>query len=183
MDILPYQFRFAKFSGDYHIIDSENIGNLSYAYSNIKYAILEHCKEIQFATFTYSSLCGIKGEHVTKVNDFAFLNCTHLTKVTLPNVEHIGSLSFAYCTSLEHVHLLKCKHIGIEGFRYCSKLRNIVLTEKCTIGKLCFTNCSENLLIFVHEDYVDWYKAQECWQPYVEKIVPLRLKDTENDTY
>ena len=66
---------------------------------------------------------------VTSIGYCAFLNCTSLTSVTIPNgVKHIGSGAFYNCTSLTSVTIPNgVKHIGERTFWCCKSLTSVTI--------------------------------------------------------
>ena len=69
------------------------------------------------------------GLPVTSIGNNAFLRCTNLTSVTIPNsVTSIGAGAFAVCTSLEDIVIPNSvTSIGMEAFVRCTSLKSIVI--------------------------------------------------------
>lgn len=108
-----------------------------------------------------------EGCGVTVIPDYAFLGCTSLRKVTLPeglkkigfqafsecsaleeinfptSLEDIGSNAFAYCTSLDNVQFpVKLKHIGHNAFSFCDSLKEAILPDSLEeIESYAFSDC------------------------------------------
>ena len=105
--------------------------------------------------------------NVTAIGDKAFLNCSGLTDVKLPNsvtsigeeafegcgltnitlpskVNSIGSFAFYQCSSLTSITLPdSVTSIGDDAFEFCSSLTNITLPSKVnSIGNFAFSHCS-----------------------------------------
>lgn len=76
----------------------------------------------------------INPDAVGTVGRYAFLGCTGLVDVSLPNCEKIGDYSFSGCTSLKSISIPNCKDIG-SAFRYYTMTYNSVYTY--------FYSCSE----------------------------------------
>jgi len=80
-------------------------------------------------------------ENVKKIGDQAFLGCTSLTTVDLPeNFVRIGKKAFELCSELT---TLRCpasiEYIGEQAFRYCDGIKTVnIPNESCKIGKGAF---------------------------------------------
>ena len=68
-----------------------------------------------------------KNFSVTAIRDYAFMECTGITKVTIPdNVKSIGKGAFEKCTGLKEVIIgNKVTSIGVGAFSYCDGLTSI----------------------------------------------------------
>ena len=87
----------------------------------------------------------IEGKLVTSIGDDAFLNCTSLTSVTIPDsVTSIGDSAFAYCTSLASVTIPdSVTSIGDEAFAYSTSLTSVTIPDSVTsIGTRVFDSCT-----------------------------------------
>ena len=106
--------------------------------------------------------CGI-----TEIPDYAFLGCSSLRRVKLPEgllkigfqafsecerleeinfpatLEDIGSNSFTYCSKLDNlVFPARLKHIGHNAFSFCSSLSEVLLPDSLTeIESYAFSDC------------------------------------------
>ncbi len=104
---------------------------------------------------------------ITEIPDYAFLGCTSLKKVTLPEglkkigfqafsecealeninfpstLEDIGSNSFAYCSSLDNLKFPEgLKHIGHNAFSFCTSLKEAILPDNVEeIESYAFSDC------------------------------------------
>ena len=89
---------------------------------------------------------------VTKIDEYAFCQCTSLSSISLPNVEEVGDYAF-YGTALENVELPQAKIIGAYAFmgtseykfgryEYSSKLISIQIPLVTTIGDYAFSQCA-----------------------------------------
>ena len=76
---------------------------------------------------------------VTKINNYAFLECNRLQTVSIPNsIQTIGKGAFRRCTALTTV-AISAKEIGEEAFQDCTNLQYITLNEGVTkIGENAF---------------------------------------------
>ncbi len=87
-----------------------------------------------------ASGCGIK-----EIPDQAFLGCTALKKVTLPNgIRKIGYQAFSECSNLEEINFPSTlQDIGNNAFTYCERLDNLKFPPSLThIGHNAFSFCS-----------------------------------------
>lgn len=81
----------------------------------------------------------------------AFISCTSLSYVNLPECEHISgevqggsspvSGVFYNCTSLKEISLPKCKYVGTGAFKSCNSLEEISLPMCSFIGTWVFESC------------------------------------------
>ena len=87
----------------------------------------------------------INGKKVTSIGERAFLNCSDLTSVTIPNgVTSIGDQAFRNCSDLTSVTIPNgVTSIGDSAFDNCSALTNINIPGSVTsIGDSAFSSCS-----------------------------------------
>ncbi|WP_134385214.1 leucine-rich repeat domain-containing protein [Flavobacterium psychrophilum] len=92
-------------------------------------------------TVTYNS----KNYAVTSIEEQAFLRCSSLTSVTIPNsVTSIGSFAFFQCTRLTSVTIPNSvTTIGEGAFFQCTGLTSITIPNSVTsIGESTFSRCS-----------------------------------------
>lgn len=108
------------------------------------------------------------GCNITEIPDYAFLGCTNLRKVTLPqglrkigfqafsecesleeinfpaSLEDIGSNSFTYCSSLDNLAFpAGLKHIGHNAFSFCDSLQEAILPDSIQeIESYAFSDCA-----------------------------------------
>ena len=91
---------------------------------------------------------------VTSIGDDAFINCSHLASITLPEgVTTIGYGAFYDCSSLTSITLPEgVTSIGNHAFYWCSSLTSITLPEGVTeIGSSAFYGCSSLTSITIPE--------------------------------
>ena len=82
---------------------------------------------------------------VTRIGSGAFLDCTGLTSVTIPNsVTSIGGSAFYGCTGLTSVTIPdSVTSIGISAFRGCTGLTSVTIGNSVTsIGYYAFYGCT-----------------------------------------
>ena len=85
---------------------------------------------------------------VSKINMFAFRDCTRLHSVNFPTdhrLEFIAARAFTGCTALERISLVHCNklvEIAYGAFSECSRLREVALPSSLTvIGSYVLRNC------------------------------------------
>ena len=94
------------------------------------------------ANITYSDVSYV----VTKIGDQAFMGCTELTSINMPNtITSIGSQSFEGTSKLENISFSEnITTIGEKAFRGCVGLTMLVLPPKLSyLEKKVFQNCTE----------------------------------------
>ncbi len=82
---------------------------------------------------------------VTSIGDYAFLNCSGLTSMTIPNsVTSIGNYGVLNCSGLTSVIISDSViSIGESAFTFCSGLTSVTIPNSVTsIGKAAFRECS-----------------------------------------
>lgn len=85
------------------------------------------------------------GQGITEIPDYAFLGCSSLKKVTLPEgLNKIGFQAFSECSGLKEINFPSTLHdIGSNAFTYCENLDGVVFpTGLKHIGHNAFSFCN-----------------------------------------
>ena len=96
------------------------------------YIIPDSVKTIRSDAFSHSNLATVTiPNSVTKIESYAFYDCTRLTSVVIPNsVTVIGNGSFSGCSNLTTITISdSVTEIDAEVFFECYKLTNIIRTN------------------------------------------------------
>ena len=96
---------------------------------------------------------------VTEIGNYAFLRCTSLKEVVIPqSVTSIGSSAFNYCTSLKEIVIPEgVTTIGEGAFQLCELLTEIVIPEGVTsIGDSAFDGCDELTTVYYRGSKEQW---------------------------
>ena len=113
------------------------------------------CLEIGNSAFALcSELTAIDLGNISKLGAMAFLQCTALQYVNLPDsLTEIQELSFAYCENLTTVTIgAHVTIIGQQAFLNCSSLQQINFPEELiSIGENAFQNCTSLLNLTIPE--------------------------------
>ena len=123
-------------------VSAATSGNFTYSVSN------------GYATITgYSTTASgdliipfaIDGYPVTAIGDYAFMECSALTSVYIPEgVTSIGQRAFRYCTALTSVKIPdSVTSIGYTAFANCTSLTSVTIPKGVTsTGSFAFENCT-----------------------------------------
>ena len=91
---------------------------------------------------------------VTRIGNFAFLDCRHLSVITIPkSVTSIRSKGFSFCRSLLFITIPEgVTSIGGSAFENCYNLTSITIpTSVTSIGNSAFSGCSSLTYITIPE--------------------------------
>ena len=107
------------------------------------------------------------GHGISEIPDYAFLGCTSLKKVTLPEgLKKIGFQSFSECSALEEVNFPdSLEDIGSNSFTYCSNLRNVVFPQGLKhIGHNAFSFCTSLVEAILPDslEEIESYAFSDC---------------------
>ena len=112
---------------------------------------------------------------VTSIGNWAFIDCSGLTSITIPNsVTSIGESAFSECSGLTSITIPNSvTSIGDVAFYSCSGLTSITIPESVTsIGYGAFIGCSSVTSIFWNaKDYIDlsgWNYTDENYLPFYD---------------
>ena len=111
-------------------------GDNYYAFANEYSGAVSIPSEVTYEGTTYS---------VTSIVNYAFLDCSGLTSVVIPNsVNSIGDEAFSGCRGLTSVEIPNSiTSIGSHAFYGCSGLTSVVIPNSITsIGRNAFYECS-----------------------------------------
>ena len=95
---------------------------------------------------------------VTRIGDYAFMDCTGLTSVTIGNnVTSIGYDAFRSCTSLISINIPdSVTSIESFAFNYCTRLESVTIgTGVISIGFEAFYNCTSLTSITIPNSVTD----------------------------
>ena len=151
------------------------------------------------------------GKGIKEIPDYAFLGCTSLKKVTLPeglekigfqafsecsvlesinfpsSLEDIGSNSFAYCKSLDGlVFPFGLKHIGHNAFSFCSSLKEAILPDSIKeIESYAFSDCDSLMKVRLPaNDRLLGELMMNCCPKLVEIVAPsVKAPKFDCDSY
>ena len=97
----------------------------------------------------------IEGLPVTSISGYAFLDCSNVTRIVLPeSISTIGVQAFSNCTRLSEISIPeRVTWIDSEAFFGCSSLTSIFIPARVMIINLgAFANCSSLTKITVDEN-------------------------------
>ena len=97
--------------------------------------------EIEDGLITRTLSGAYSNDRVSRVGQGAFMYCSSLTSVNLPNCKYLDYGVFGYCSKLTTVNLPNCLSGGYAVFSGCSKLTTVNLPICSTIGQYAFANC------------------------------------------
>ncbi len=124
--------------------------NSSTTYSDYTYTVTDGKAEITAVSKSISGNVTIPstlgGYPVTSIGRQAFLGCSQMTNVTIPNsVTSIGFCAFSSCYGLLSVNIPdSVTSIGAYSFEYCKKLESVTIGKGlATIGSCAFIGCEK----------------------------------------
>ena len=136
------------------IIEAPILGQ-TFTANGINYIVTKDTLPYEVAVHTHSSFSGAaniptsvanagNAFSVTSIGAQAFVNCTGLTAVTIPNsVTNIGNNAFNNCIGLTSINIPNSvTSIGQQAFNFCTGLTSITIPNSVTsIGNSTFYGC------------------------------------------
>ena len=109
----------------------------------------------------------INGKSVTSIGEQAFLACSGLTSVTIPNsVTNIGDSAFSGCSGLTSVTIPNSvTSIGSSAFSGCSGLTRVYITDLAKWCSISFSGSDANPLCYAHNLYLNGVKVTDMVIP------------------
>jgi hypothetical protein len=132
-------------------VRAADVSDLTYANNGI-YVTITDCDTSASGALNIPTI--IEGMPVRFIGSKAFLQCSHLTSITISaGVTSIGNYAFYGCSSLTNITIPEgVTSIGLTAFRYCSSLMSITIPEGVTsIGNYTFYGCSSLTNITIPE--------------------------------
>ena len=106
------------------------------------------------------------GNQVTRIPDYAFVSCNHITSLTIPaSVSEIGQRAFYYCSGLKNNLIIPSTvtSLGDWAFACCSGLPSVSVNVP-SIGSCTFYECYGLTSVTIGHDVteIDGRAFQEC---------------------
>ena len=99
----------------------------------------------------------------------AFLECTQLKSINLPNVKSIGQSAFYSCDNMEAVNAPNATSIGDMAFAVCSRLGKVTLGNISKAGTQIFdiidTKNSIDLVLSGDQRKMSYKYTETEWEP------------------
>ena len=131
-------------------------------------------KFIPLVTRGISTVTASDLEGATSIGNSAFLACTSLTSITIPDsVTSIGGSAFYGCSGLTDVTIGNgVTSIGEWAFYACSKLKSIIIKAAVapTLSNVNAFQDTNNCPIYVPAASVDAYKTANTWSSLADRI-------------
>ena len=126
-------------------------------------------------------------EGVTSIGSYAFYGCSSLTSVEIPEgVTSIGSYAFFCCTSLTSVEMQEgMTSIGSFAFYFCSSLTSVEIPEGVTfIGSYAFTYCTSLTSVVIPEGVTTIESYAFCYCSSLTSVeIPEGVTTIESDAF
>ena len=106
------------------------------------------------------------GGNVTSTGEFAFVNCTSLSNVIIPNDVTINIGAFYSCVSLSNVIIPDGVTINMGTFYKCTSLSNVIIPDGVSsIGDRTFQNCQSLASITIPDNVtsIGSYAFAHCY--------------------
>ena len=159
-----------------------DLGNLTF-YRCAKLKNVDFGKNNQLETIGQQAFFGcqllekvnLNGSNKLKKLDFMlFSGCSALQEFIIPSsVTEIRDNVFNGCKSLTNIIIPSgVTSIALSAFSGCTNLTEVIIESQLppTLGENVFSNCGEDLIIYVPESAVDTYKATDGWSNYANII-------------
>ena len=158
------------------------LGNFAF-YRCVKLKNVDFGKNNQLETIGQQAFSGcqllekvnLNGSNKLKKLDFMlFSGCSALQEFIIPSsVTEIRDNVFNGCKSLTNIIIPSgVTSIALSAFSGCTNLTEVIIESQLppTLGENVFSNCGEDLIIYVPESAVDTYKATDGWSNYANII-------------
>ncbi|MCP4847172.1 MAG: leucine-rich repeat domain-containing protein [Verrucomicrobiaceae bacterium] len=132
-------------------LEAADVSDLTYTSSGV-YVTITDCNASASGILDIPDV--IEGVPVRIIGDKAFLQCSRLTSITVPEgVTSIGNYTFYGCSNLTSIAIPESvTSIGLTAFRDCRSLASITIPEGVTsIGNYTFYGCSSLASITIPE--------------------------------
>ena len=161
-----FLFIVAIFAASTLLAQTFQVGDLYYAFDSSKNTAKVVCqynnqnnyRGLTSVTIPETIIHNGKSYSVTSIGSYAFVYCSSLTSITIPNsITSIGEKAFYDCSSLTSITIpASVKSIGASAFTWCSSL-----TKTNYIGDIMgwcnikFESCSANPMYYSHNFYIN----------------------------
>lgn len=144
-------FAFCEFDSDITFTNVTSIGYGGFIFFSDFPINVGHQHAFSFPVLTsmgYSCFAGnqtiasINCSILSKINDYAFVECHNLTTAIFPSCTNIATHAFAGCSNLSILSFPNCLSIGGYAFDGCFSLTSINFPKCTTIGNYAFIRCS-----------------------------------------
>ena len=138
----------------YNLNNTDNTASVTYLYKNST-----SNKSAYSGSVTIPSSITYNGTtySVTSIGSSAFLYCSNLTSISIPNsVTSIGGAAFSGCSGLTYVTIpSSVTSIGRYGFWECKGLKKVIVNDIAAWCKIYVQESSDNPLSYAHHLYSD----------------------------
>ena len=132
----------------------------------------------RYAFLKCTLLTNVSIPECTFVGDYAFKDCASLTNISLPACTRVSDHAFFGCTSLTNISLSACTSISNDAFSECTSLTNISLPACTSISGSVFNGCTSLTNVSIPEcTFVGDYAFYMC-----DKLQTLILSDSWEPT-